>query len=183
MEWNAVTLAHSSLERWSLPFQGTVWSTYNILYVDRTVPWNAPVYGTVKYSFMSHITQQNGHMKWKTKVWKWNIKVRNERRKYEIKGTSMKWKLYYHTRPIVSRGWGLCLWIALGRFKFYNEYSQPIHALCDVTIHIQTAWRHNAAACSHNGKHSNSIIRHTVTKTRLFKWHVSLNGFAGRAIQ
>ena len=50
----------------------------------------------------------------------------------------------YHTRPIVSRGWGLSLWIAHGRFKFGNEYSWPIHALCDVTIRIQTAWRHNA---------------------------------------
>ena len=28
------------------------------------------------------------------------------------------WWLYYHTRPIVSRGCGSCLWIALGRFKF-----------------------------------------------------------------
>ena len=56
----------------------------------------------------------------------------------------------YHTRPIVSRGCGSCLWIALGRFMFGNEYSYPIHALCDVTIPIQTAWRHNAGACCHN---------------------------------
>ena len=54
-------------------------------------------------------------------------------------------RVIYHTRPIVSRGCGWCLWIALGRFKFGN-----IHALCDVTMRIQTAWRHNADACCHN---------------------------------
>ena len=32
-------------------------------------------------------------------------------------------KTVYHTRPIVSRGWESCLWIALGGFMFCNEYS------------------------------------------------------------
>ena len=36
----------------------------------------------------------------------------------------------YDTRPIVSRGWRFCLWIALGQFMFDNEYSITIHALC-----------------------------------------------------
>ena len=61
----------------------------------------------------------------------------------------------YHTRSIVSRGWGLCLWIALGQFRFGNEYSYPIHAFHDVTIRIQTMWCHRAVVCSHN---HNSII-------------------------
>ena len=59
----------------------------------------------------------------------------------------------FFTRPIVSRGWGSCLWIALGRFMFCNEYSIPIHALCDVKIRVQTTWRHNADACCHNSSH------------------------------
>ena len=57
---------------------------------------------------------------------------------------------FYHTYPIVLRGCGLCLWIALGRFMFVNEYSWPIHALFGVTTRIQTAWRHNADACCYN---------------------------------
>ena len=31
--------------------------------------------------------------------------------------------IIYHARPIVSKGCCLCLWIALGRFMFCNEYS------------------------------------------------------------
>ena len=38
----------------------------------------------------------------------------------------------------------------LGDSSFGNEYSSPIHALCDVTICIQTARRHNADTCCHN---------------------------------
>ena len=78
---------------------------------------------------------------------------------------------FYHTRPIVSRGCGSCLWIALGRFMFCNEYSWPIHALCDVTIRIQNAWRHNADACCHN-----SSRLATATSDTPLPCRVPLNG-------
>ena len=75
-----------------------------------------------------------------------------------------------HT-PIVLRGWGFCLWIALGRFKICNEYSLPIHASRDVAVRVQTAWRHNAATCSNNGNNIATASSATSSPCR-----VSLNG-------
>ena len=58
-----------------------------------------------------------------------------------------------------------------GRFMFCNEYSKPIHALSDVTILIQTAWRHNADACCHNS----SRLATAPSATQL-PYSVPLNG-------
>ena len=63
------------------------------------------------------------------------------------------------------------LWIALGWFKFGNQYSLPIHVFCDVTTHIQTAWRHDTVACCHN----RSSIATAPSPTRS-PYSVSLNG-------
>ena len=74
--------------------------------------------------------------------------------------------IFYHTCPIVSRGWGLCLWIDLGRLKFVinirNPFmhcvmSQYIFKLGDVIMLL----------------HAVTMVRHTVIKSRLFKWHNS----------
>ena len=77
---------------------------------------------------------------------------------------------YYHTRRIVLKWCGLCLWIAFEWFMFDNEYSQPIHALCYVTACVQNAWRHNA---EQSYQRSNNSVRHSVTMLHPFKWHVS----------
>ena len=54
----------------------------------------------------------------------------------------------YNTHPIVSWGWGLCLWIALSSLvmNIHNPFMR-----CVTSQYVfRTAWRHNAAACGHN---------------------------------
>ena len=41
---------------------------------------------------------------------------------YGVVGYVIIFFTFHHSHPIVSRRYGLCLWIALGRFKFGNEY-------------------------------------------------------------
>ena len=56
--------------------------------------------------------------------------------------------------------------------KSYLRYNNNVcvHALCYVTIHVQPARCHNAEQAY---LRNNNNVRHSVTMTRPFKWHVS----------
>ena len=78
-----------------------------------------------------------------------------------------------HT-PIRLSVCGLCLSIGLGRFSCENQYSEPMHALCDVTIRIGTTWRLiGVAYCHHRNRVVTAPPATPVMLSRLYKWLVS----------